>query len=337
MSLIKDHVAIPGCCAWPNLTLLPDGTIIATIFNQPTHGRWEGQADCWASEDRGATWAYRGAPAPHKPTENRMNVGGGLAANGDLIIMCSGWNDRPPRGAAGAKSFADCKVLPSLVSRSSDSGRTWDIQEGLIPQAHDSDQFLVPFGNFTVADDGALCLGFYSKWNAYVMRSHDDGRTWTDLTLIDGGKHCECHVLHVGGGKWLGVSRMRERGGFSNVLVRSDDDGRTWRHDQPMTLPRTSAAHVMKMRDGRLVFSFGDRSWNRMGTDVRFSDDGGDSWGPPYRLNHLPTEDCGYPSTVELDDGTMVTAYYSATDDSCTDYHMGVLRWHTDDLKKKSS
>lgn len=335
--MIEDHVAIPGCCAWPNLTLLPDGTIIAAIFNQPTHGRWEGQADCWASEDGGVSWTFRGAPAPHKPTENRMNVGGGLAGNGDLIVLCSGWNHRPPRGVAGARSFQECTVLPALVSRSGDGGRTWDIQEGLIPKAHDSEQFLVPFGDFTVGDDGALCQGFYTKWNVYVMRSYDDGRSWKDLTVVAAGNVAECHIMHVGGGKWIGVTRMRERGGFSNVQFRSDDDGRTWRHDQPLTLPRTSAAHVMRLRDGRLLFSFGDRCWNRCGIDIRISDDGGETWGPPYRLKHLPSEDSGYPSTVERADGTLVTAYYTATDDACTGYHMGVLRWRVDDLKKKST
>jgi Na+/melibiose symporter-like transporter len=36
------NIAIDNVCAWPNLTKLPDGAIIATIFNQPCHGLWEG-------------------------------------------------------------------------------------------------------------------------------------------------------------------------------------------------------------------------------------------------------------------------------------------------------
>jgi hypothetical protein len=41
ISSVKRYVAIDNVCAWPNLTLLKDGTIIATIFNQPSHGRLE--------------------------------------------------------------------------------------------------------------------------------------------------------------------------------------------------------------------------------------------------------------------------------------------------------
>ena len=49
-SKIARFIAIDNVCAWPNLTLLPDGAIIATIFNQPGHGTLEGDAECWASE-----------------------------------------------------------------------------------------------------------------------------------------------------------------------------------------------------------------------------------------------------------------------------------------------
>ena len=40
-------VAIENVCAWPNLTLLPDGTIFAILFNQPGHGTLQGDVDCY--------------------------------------------------------------------------------------------------------------------------------------------------------------------------------------------------------------------------------------------------------------------------------------------------
>lgn len=52
-AIMEHHIAIAidNVCAWPNLTKMPDGAIIATIFNQPCHGLWEGDVECWASED----------------------------------------------------------------------------------------------------------------------------------------------------------------------------------------------------------------------------------------------------------------------------------------------
>ena len=62
------HVAVDNVTAWPNLTLLPNGEIIASIFNQPSHGSVEGEVECWATTDQGRTWEKRGVPAPHRAT-----------------------------------------------------------------------------------------------------------------------------------------------------------------------------------------------------------------------------------------------------------------------------
>ena len=51
-----------------------------------------GAAECWNSPD-GEFWTKRGIPAPNEPHTNRMNVAAGLAKNGDLLVLCSGWTD----------------------------------------------------------------------------------------------------------------------------------------------------------------------------------------------------------------------------------------------------
>src|SRR5687767_792258 len=56
----KTHIVIDNVCAWPNLELLPGGDVLAFIFNQPCHGTWEGNVECWASKDSGQQWEKRG-------------------------------------------------------------------------------------------------------------------------------------------------------------------------------------------------------------------------------------------------------------------------------------
>ena len=99
-------VAIDNVCAWPNLTLLPDGSINTTIFGQPSHGQMAGAAECWNSKD-GQFWTKVGIPAPNDPHTNRMNVAAGLAKNGDLLVLCSGWTDvkQPQRPLRQARRF----------------------------------------------------------------------------------------------------------------------------------------------------------------------------------------------------------------------------------------
>ena len=130
---IQTRVAIQGVCAWPNLQQLPDGTLLVIIYNQPVHGRWEGELDCWASTDQGRVWRFRGRVIQHQPGTNRMNCAVGPAANGDLVVLCSGYTNRIPNplqpfakaaGPRGKREF-----LPTRVCRSPDGGQTWQVTE----------------------------------------------------------------------------------------------------------------------------------------------------------------------------------------------------------------
>ena len=44
------YMAIDNVCAWPNLTLMPDGSVVATIFNRPYHQRYPMGAVRWVLE-----------------------------------------------------------------------------------------------------------------------------------------------------------------------------------------------------------------------------------------------------------------------------------------------
>ena len=120
---MERYVAVDNVCAWPNLTRMPDGTVAAIIFSQPTHGGWEGDVECWASEDDGRTWGLRGVAARHEPGTNRMNVAAGLSHDGSLVVLASGHGGRKPAGEYS--SARDVNILPIWTCRSVDGGRSW--------------------------------------------------------------------------------------------------------------------------------------------------------------------------------------------------------------------
>ena len=97
--LERKSVVVDDVCAWPNLTLLRDGTIAAAIYNQPVHGRWQGDVDVYVSADGGRHFAKRGVAAPGEPPGNRMDVAAGCAGNGDLIVISSGHSPCVARAA----------------------------------------------------------------------------------------------------------------------------------------------------------------------------------------------------------------------------------------------
>ena len=80
-------VAIEDVCAWPNLTILGDGEILATLFNKPAHGSVPGDTDCWISADGGRMWVeaqYGGCEA--EPAVGPNELGGG--ARGARRLRC---------------------------------------------------------------------------------------------------------------------------------------------------------------------------------------------------------------------------------------------------------
>jgi hypothetical protein len=335
-SEIEERVAVQGVCAWPNLQRLGDGTLIASIFNQPCHGLWEGDLDCWASEDSGRTWRFRGRAAAHEPGRNRMNCAAGLARNGDLLVLCSGWTDRRPAGQA--TGFAEARILRPWICRSSDGARTWKV-ETIFPSPPvtqlGKDNEFVPFGDICQAADGTLCASVYLKRGDgranYVLRSKDDGHTWGELTPLNPEGN-ETAILHVGKGRWLAASReFRNPSDVHLELLSSADDGHNWKREGPLTLPRQITGHLTRLNDGRVLLTYGNRNWGNYGVDARLTDDAGKNWGAPFRIAAAPHSDCGYPSTVQLPDGRAVTAFYTKISGDFH-YEMRVAIWKPDEF-----
>ena len=153
-------VAIDNVCAWPNLTVLADGTILATIFNQPSHARSEGDVECWTSTD-GHFWEKWGTPAVHAPGTNRMNVAEGLAGNGDLIVIASRWSLKATENPDDPPSLV--AVLRPWISRSSDGGRNWEVNEQAFPVAGLGMTEFIPFGDIMPGADGSLRVLAYAQ------------------------------------------------------------------------------------------------------------------------------------------------------------------------------
>lgn len=326
------YIAVDNVCAWPNLTTLPNGDLAAAIFNHPSHGLAEGDVEVWASADGGKLWELRGTATTHDPSSNRMNVAAGRAHNGDLIVLASGW------GGMGFRK----KILPVMVSRSADGGRTWD--RSLDVKLPAGLTYLIPFGDVVQMEGDMLAVPFYQeardwgsderpkerKGSSYLLFSKDDGRTWGDGVLLAPDDYNELSVLRIRADRWLAAVRTYQDGHLE--LFESSDEGRTWKNAGPLTLPSHHPAHLLELNDGRILLTYGIREKGHQGVGMRISDDEGKTWKAPTRITNLEgTTDGGYPSSVQLPDGSLVTAYYSNGVTQHRRYHMGVVRWELPD------
>lgn len=334
----KLSVAIDNKGLWPNLTVLPDGEIAAAIYNHPSHGFGCGNVELWTSQDEGDTWRYRSTVSDHseQPEQVRMNHAVGLNRRGELVALVSGWSEgrRPPR-------------LPVQVCVSADRGQTW--------RRHLLGTDKVPYGDIRMREDGTLACAFYEpgeRTHAVMHVSIDDGETWRmqgeRLPHAD-----ETNVFCSGqSGVWLAASRtipdrwrdIRDQAyphGAGVTVRRSVDGGLTWDRGKVVSPSGQDNAHLLRLADGRLLLSMTSRIPGLFGVVMRISEDEGVSWDIPFVLVSMPATDwrltdCGYPSTVQLGNGLLVTALYAGprNPDAAIHgapwhgrYHMAVVRW----------
>ncbi len=69
-------------------------------------------------------------------------------------------------------------------------------------------------------------------------------------------------------------------------------------------------SYLLRLKDERLLMSYGHRR-PPFGNQARVSADHGRTWSDPITISDDGASgDLGYPSTVQLDDGSLVTVWY---------------------------
>lgn len=327
---MENYVAIDNVCAWPALSLHPGGAVFATIFNQPSHGRWEGDVECWASIDGGRLWCRRGIVAEHEPSTARVNHAAGMGPDGSLLALVSGFAGKPTyqEYCRDPSARPEISLLPLLICRSTDEGHTWQTEETAIEA--ELGKNAIPFGKIVADQTGALCACAYTipldaSSQLLFLRSRDNGRTWQGSPMA-GANYNETDLLWMGDDRWLAVSRTtRER--HLEILI-STDDGHTWAAHRPVTLPQQHPGNLCPLSDGRVLMTYGVRNHGHWGVGARTSSDAGETWSAPSFLAHFAeARDGGYPSSVQMPDGSIVTAYYADGIPGHRRYHMGVVIW----------
>jgi sialidase-1 len=198
------------------------------------------------------------------------------------------------------------------VIRSTDGGKSWSAR---IPTIVNS-----PHGPIQLKD-GRLLYAGKQLWSGDkkvgVAESKDDGLTWQWLAEIptrkgdDAAKaYHELHAVEAADGMLIAQIRNHSAANKGETLQsESKDGGKTWSEPHPIGvwgLP----SHLLRLRDGRLLMTYGHRR-KPYGNQARISKDNGKIWGEAMIISGDGIGgDLGYPSTVELADGTLLTIWY---------------------------
>ena len=102
---------------------------------------------------------------------------------------------------------------------------------------------------------------------------------------------------------------------FTLYQTESDDGGRTWTAPHRLIDPQGGApSHIIRHSFGVLIAGYSNRLIGKPGIRMMFSTDDGESWDTDHILFESDFgDDLGYPATVELSDGSLLTVFYAHT------------------------
>ncbi len=338
-----------GYFGWPTVARRDDGTLlVASSGLRSAHVCPWGKTVLNVSEDNGKTWS-----APRvindSPLDDRdagiINLGGNKmlvawfthntrqyrheewcrkaaeADNWDAVF--AGWTDEVVR-----------QWLGSWVMLSADGGTNWGAPIRV--------PVTTPHGPVRLRNGDLLYFGKryvnadeISKGFIVAAHSADGGRTWAErgaVPLYPGTatvNYHEPHVVELPSGKLLGMIRVESDAGvsveaagvvnWSMMQTESVDGGRTWSVPQPLGF-HGLPPHLMRHSSGVLLLTYGFRE-APFGQRVAFSRDDGATWEHDWIIrDDGPGGDLGYPSTVELADGSLFTVCYqqAAAGEKCS-------------------
>jgi len=323
---------------WPTATRLQNGKIavVASGFRLG-HLCPFGKTVISYSENEGKTYS---APAPVMDTPLDDRDGGILAFGESGVIVTSfnnarssqrRWNRSGNKNEHYVGSYLDLitdeeeeKYLGATFRVSNDCGVTYGpIYKCPISSPHGPcelpDGTLLWVGRTFTVDGGAN--GGKETLQAYKLNPIDGTSEFVgkiDPIYLDGEIVCseEPHAIALEDGTVICHIRAEDEKWphtiFSTYQSVSKDGGKTWsKPERLLDLKGGAPAHIMKHSSGALISVYGYRS-APYGIKAMISLDNGKTWDTDHDIyvNGI-SEDLGYPSTVELSDGSLITVFYA--------------------------
>jgi hypothetical protein len=313
---VERSLVVSGQGYFPVALRLHDGRIAVVLRGGDAHVGIKGRLDIVFSSDEGNSWT-KPAVVNDSPVDDR-NPAFGQADDGTLVVgfwRTSRYDDM------GRYNDKLDKPVNTWVTRSSDGGKTWS----------EPDEIDVadigwgsPYGKIVTLPDGAMLMPVYGEGvrprgerpavheeASYLFRSTDHGKSWVRFSTPGPKRFNETGLVRLPGGRLLAA--MRTIAPQDVWLTVSDDDGMTWSEPKKLTPGSVHPADLVALSDGRVLLVTGYRVSPDFGVRAVVGDkDGNFDWDANVPLvTDATNTDSGYPSSVLLKDGRVLTVYYA--------------------------
>ena len=313
---VKRYLVAPLGGYFPVMVKIGANSLVVAHRTGDFHNGPRGRTEITLSHDGGESWSTSRVVADH--ASDCRNVAMGVTSDGTLVLsyVTVEYEGGRPDAWTGFKDL--------FVIRSEDGGETWSephsftgVLEGHLGERHGAS----PYGKIVELADGTLLMNVYTHGVdeyghhlTHIIRSKDGGLTWGDPTTLPVDAGDETALLALPSGKVLAAARRSISEVSQKVCVTSSTDGgRTWSEPQDVTGPMEIPADLVHLADGRVLMTYGYRN-APFGVRAVVSRDEGETWdhdNTVVLVNDSMRIDCGYPSSAQMDDGSILTAYYA--------------------------
>ena len=315
---------------WPTVARRSNGELIVAFSgDRRAHVCPYGKIQIVRSSDDGKTWS---APETiySSDTVDCRDAGVVELADGTLVVnfFTSIAYGRVKRGGYERifKEKDKANIAEELgywSMRSTDGGKTWADK---VRMASSSPHNVIQLRDGRLAALGTRNIGW--QW-AYMPpefaslgkellfeSSADGGKSWKSVVPVpvpsgvDAGLLYEPHVVELADGTLVGLVRYCVKPERS-LQTESRDGGKTWTplHENGANgIP----PHLAHLADGRVLLTYAKRDGKTGGVYAAFSGDGARTpWTGERLLFPWYQWDFGYPSSVQLGDGSVLTVFYA--------------------------
>ncbi len=308
---------------WPSITKTRSGELLVVFSgDREAHVCPFGITQMIRSKDNGKTWS-KPETINDTPLDDR-DAGILETKNGTLLVNWftslafdnEKYFDKHPDWKKIAEELDDetkKQWLGNWTRRSTDNGKTWGKP---VKQNVSS-----PHGPIELSDGRLLYVGTAYKDGGKFMgveQSTDDGQSWQLISSIplskedDITKAHEPHAVELNNGKLLVMFRYNPSDHSQSYLRQSEssDGGRTWTSSHKTDI-WGYPPHLVQLKNSWILNTYGVRK-EPYGEKACISKDGGKTWetGKEIMISPAMNGDLGYPASLQLDDGSILTVYY---------------------------
>ena len=341
----SNNNSIHNYFAWPTVTRLEDGTLafVASGFRM-RHICPFGKVVICYSRDEGKTWSNP-AVLIDTPLDDRD---AGILTFGSKNVIVTSFNDtiKFQRECALEHAMkADNPYVNAYLNRIEAEGLERDYFGSTYVLSNDGGYTFgnvkfcgisTPHGPALLNDGRVIYVG--RVWNreladtqitgaksrdvieCHIMNENGDFEYLSEIEeiYVDGEKQlaCEPHTTVLPNGKIIVHIRVH---GYTAGNQMSIYQSESYDNGQNFTTPHRilefgegAPSHILRHSSGKLIATYGHRL-DPIGIRAMVSCDDGESWEAGLTVcNTLPgNDDIGYPSSVELDDGSILTIFYA--------------------------